>query len=283
MLTRTNFTLQTFVAALCCLAASTAEAGPKVGVGRKVPANQRVSFDRIDHSTWDALLRKYVDTAGNVDYTTWKRSAADVRTLDQYLNTLSAADPRQRSTKNAALAFWINAYNALTIQGILREYPTTSIRNHTARLYGYNIWKDLLLVVGDGQYSLEQIEHEVLRKMGEPRIHFAIVCASHSCPRLLNEAYTADKLQQQLAANTQNFFANPENFRYQNGTFFVSSILKWFAEDFGNNSAAQLRTIAPHLPDRASQQAALRGAGRIVYLDYDWSLNDQKTARTVRR
>jgi len=119
--------------------------------------------------------------------------------------------------------------------------------------------------------------------MGEPRIHFAIVCASFSCPRLLNQAYTADQLERQLAANTRNFFANPQNFRYESGTFYMSSILSWFEADFGGSQDEQLKSITPYLPDRTSQQAAASGAGRISYLKYNWSLNDQKTARSERR
>ncbi len=147
-------------------AASSLHAGPKVSLGSAVPPNQQVSMDRIDHSTWDALLRKYVDNGGRVNYQAWKSSEADRDALTQYLATLSTASTSRRASKPAALAFWINAYNAVTIQGILREYPTTSIRNHTARLYGYNIWKDLLLHVGENQVSLDQIEHEILRKIG---------------------------------------------------------------------------------------------------------------------
>ncbi|MCP4172364.1 MAG: DUF547 domain-containing protein [Fuerstiella sp.] len=108
----------------------------------------------------------------------WHSSAVDIRALDRYLSTGRA----NQTTKNGKLAFWINAYNAATIRGILREYPTTSIRNHTARLFGYNIWKQLQLYVGNKAHSLEGIEHQVLRKMNEPRIHFAIVCASIGCP-----------------------------------------------------------------------------------------------------
>ncbi|HUS38573.1 MAG TPA: DUF547 domain-containing protein [Pirellulales bacterium] len=252
-------------------------------VGRKVAASQQVSMDRIDHIAWDALLKKYVDANGNVDYTGWKRSSADIQALDGYLNTLSQASTTADASKTAKLAFWINSYNAVTVKGILREYPTTSIRNHTAKVFGYNIWKELLLVVGGDSYSLEDIEHKILRKMGEPRIHFAIVCASRSCPPLSNEAYTAQSLEQQIATNTRTFFANPQNFRYGNGTFHLSSIMDWFASDFGSNQAAQLQTISPYLPDRAAQQAAARGSGQISYLDYDWGLNDQKTARTASR
>ncbi len=284
MYTKRSPLLLAFCAVVTVAVASTnATAGTKVTLGRTVPSGQRVSMDQIDHSAWDALLRKYVDGSGRVDYVGWKRSPRDNAALDGYLLGLSRGDMRRRTSREAHLAFWINAYNAVTMKGILREYPTSSIRNHTAKLYGYNIWHDLLLVVGDSKISLNDIEHNVLRKTGEPRIHFAIVCASRSCPRLLNEAYTVQKLEQQLMTNTQNFFAIPENFSYRNGTFYLSSILKWFAEDFGSTQTARLRAISPYLPDRTSKQAAANGTGRISYLGYDWRLNDQATPRTARR
>ena len=189
--------------ALSLVCAPPSLAGQKVTLGRAVPANQFVSMDQIDHGIWDGLLKRYVDNHRNVAYARWKQSAQDTQALDSYLGILSAANPRGQASKEAKLAFWINAYNAVTVRGILREYPTTSIRNHTAKLYGYNIWDDLLLSVGGSSYSLNQMEHEVLRKMGEPRIHFAIVCASRSCPRLLNEAYAADTLDAQLTTNSK--------------------------------------------------------------------------------
>ncbi len=252
-------------------------AAAEVVVGRVVPANQRVSMDQIDHSLWDGLLSRYVDDQGRVDYASWKASANDVAQLDQYLATLSSADPDKPADRRSKLAFWINAYNAVTVRGILREYPTSSIRNHTAKLVGYNIWDDLLLVVGDYKVSLNQMEHEILRKMGDPRIHFAIVCASHSCPRLLNRAYVPQRVDEQLTENARVFFANPENFRYDqsSGTFSLSSILKWFATDFGATKAEQLKTIAQWLPTEAAQRAALAGNVKVRYLDYDWSLNEK--------
>ena len=260
-------------------------AGTKVVLGRSVDRSQQVSVDQVNHATWDALLNRYVDGNGNVAYAQWQKSAQDTQALDAYLAALSAADPRGRASRAAQLAFWINAYNAVTVRGILREYPTTSIRNHTAKVFGYNIWKDLLLTVGSRAYSLDQMEHEVLRKLGEPRIHFAIVCASRSCPRLLNEAYTAEKLNEQLTTNTRAFLANPGNFQFAPGQrqMHLSSILKWFGEDFGNGQAAQLRTIAPYLPTRQAHDAALANSVSVSYLDYDWGLNDQATAQTARR
>ncbi len=252
-------------------------AGADVSVGRSWPANQQVSMDQIDHAVWSAMLGKYVDARGNVNYAAWKASSQDTARLDGYLQQLSRASTSQRASREAQLAFWINAYNAVTIHGILREYPTSSIRNHTARAFGYNIWDDLKLFVGAKQYSLNQMEHEVLRKMNEPRIHFAIVCASIGCPLLRAEAYTADRLDAQLTHSTQTFFADRTKFQAnpQARTIQISPILKWFATDFGANKAAQMASIAPYLPDAASQQLAASGQASISYLPYDWGLNDQ--------
>ena len=256
----------------------------KVSVGRNVSRGKLVSMDQVKHGAWDALLARYVDDSGNVAYSLWQKSAVDMRALDAYLAALSAADPQTSASEPAQLVFWINAYNAVTVRGILREYPTTSIRNHTPKLFGYNIWYDLLLTVGGRQYSLHQMEHEILRKMDKPRIHFAIVCASRSCPRLLNEAYAADKLEDQLTDNTKVFFANPGNFRFEPGSrrMQLSSIVKWYSEDFGDGQAEQLRTIAPYLPNRRAHDAAMKNAVVVSYLEYDWLLNDQATARTAR-
>jgi hypothetical protein len=256
-------------------------AGPVVTVGAQVPASGRVAVGSIDHSAWDALLKRYVDAQGMVDYAAWKASAADQQALDKYLAHLSEATFSQEARREAQLAYWINAYNAVTVKGILREYPTSSIRNHTAKLFGYNIWKDLQLLVEGKSYSLEQIEHEILRKMGEPRIHFAIVCASLGCPRLLNEAYVAERVDEQLTTNAKAFFADRTKFHYDAArrTIAVSPILKWFAEDFGANQGDQLRRIAPYLPDAASRQLAKSGSTRISYLDYNWGLNDSSATR----
>ena len=254
-------------------------AGPTVTLGTNVPPAQQVPVGNIDQSGWDVLLKKYVDERGNVDYTKWKATAADTKALDDYLLQLSATSFPANASQGEKLAFWINAYNAVTVKGILREYPTTSIRNHTAKFIGYNIWKDLQLLVGGKAYSLEGIEHKVLRKMGEPRIHFAIVCASVGCPRLLNEAYTAENVGEQMTLNAQAFFADPTKFNAdpRSGTIQVSPILSWFASDFGEDSAAQMKTIAPYVPT-AAQALAKSGRARVSYLDYDWGLNDRSKA-----
>ena len=108
-------------------------------------------------------------------------------------------------------------------------------------------------------------------------MHFAIVCASHSCPRLLSEAYTPDRLGEQLSLNTRNFLANPEHFRYDPTVrrFYVSKIFQWFGEDFGRTQADRLRALAPYLPTQAARDAAIANSVKLSYLKYDWSLNDQ--------
>jgi hypothetical protein len=248
-------------------------------VGETVEVSQRVPLEKIDHAIWDRLLKKHVDDRGMVNYRAWQNAAADVQLLDQYLVHLSHSNGQ--GTKEQQLAFWINAYNAVTIKGILREYPTSSIRNHTAMLIGYNIWKNLKLVVGDTPFSLDEIEHQILRKMNEPRIHFAIVCASIGCPRLLNEAYTGERLEEQLAGNSRHFFADSTKFRYDASrqTFYVSPILDWFGADFGDSTAARLKAIAPSISHEAAAKAAAAGTGSISFVEYDWGLNDQNGSR----
>ena len=239
-------------------------------------------LDQVDHGGWDTLLKKHVDDDGYVNYTALHRSSKDRQALTAYLNKLSKANPSLKSSNDGKLAFWINAYNALTVHGILREYPTSSIRNHTARFFGYNIWKDLYLNVAGRAYSLDHIEHQLLRKMDEPRIHFAIVCASIGCPRLLNRAYTADKVDTQLETNAKDFFRRRQNFQHSGNRFYLSSILDWFGEDFGSSQAAQLRRISKWLPE-ASQSAASRGSVSVSFMDYNWNLNDQKSRPATAR
>ena len=245
-------------------------------VGKSCLSNERKSIDQIDHSVFDALLKKYVDSDGQVNYSAWKSSTNDRLALQNYLASLSKADPDRQCSRNAKLAYWINAYNAVTLEGILEVYPTSSIRNHTKKL-GYNLWKDLKLIVADKRINLDDIEHKILRKMNEPRIHFAIVCASIGCPRLLNEAYAPGKLESQLVKNTRDFFSRKRNLNFDSSKseLQLSAILKWFGSDFGSDTQAQLRAVAGYFPE-AIQSAIQRGGFSVSYLDYDWNLNEQR-------
>lgn len=245
----------------------------EIRFGKRVPAAQRVMLKNLSHQKWTELLQEFVDSDGGVRYRKWLAEKRAVQVLDEYLAELSRADLEQDSTAEEKLAFWINAYNALTVRGILLEYPTTSIRNHTSRVGGYNLWHHLLLRVGDQDYSLDRIEHDILRKMNEPRIHFAIVCASKGCPRLLDEAYQPFKVDQQLDENATDFFSREENFaRQADGAIYLSSILDWFASDFGATPGEVFEFIRPYLPEQSRQSPGTSFSFR--YLPYDWSLNE---------
>jgi hypothetical protein len=253
--------------------------GAEILVGSNWPASERVSIEAISHRPWDVLLKHHVDTKGQVDYASWKGSPDDVRELGRYLNTLSRADNDRPATRAARLAYWINAYNALTVWGILREYPTPSVQTHAEPHREYNLWRDLRLRVGDTSLSLGQIENEVLRKMGEPRIHFAIVCGAQGCPRLLNEGYDAANLETQLTEHARVFFADPTKFDYDpfRDQIRLSPIIDWYAGDFGTSQAERLRAIQPYLPDDAARRLTTKGAANVIYQDYDWRLNDRAT------
>ncbi|MEP3480910.1 MAG: DUF547 domain-containing protein [Fuerstiella sp.] len=247
-------------------------------VGQRVAG--QTPLEAVDHSDWDRMLQKYVDQNGQVNYTAWRQSRADQAALAQYLNRLSLGKPAG-SSKAGQLAFWINAYNAVTVRGILDVYPTTSIRNHTAKLVGYNIWKNLYLFVDGQKHSLDSIEHKILRKMNEPRIHFAIVCASIGCPRLMNNAYLPATIDRQLHINAVDFFSRPQNLQFQSAsnTLQLSSLLSWFQSDFGADQGAMLRNIQQWITDPNAKQAAASGRAPVQFLDYDWNLNDQKSIR----
>lgn len=245
-------------------------------LGLTTSERSRVPLAEVDHTAWSELLQKYVDRHGQVAYGPWSETAEDLQRLDDYLNALSRARLDAHAPQPVQLAFWINAYNALTIRGILREYPTTSIRNHTPRRLGYHIWHDLHLRVADRTFSLHQIEHEVLRPLGDPRIHFAINCASQGCPRLARSAYTASEIETQLDHQAREFFADATKFRYDTAsdTLYLSEILRWFADDFGADEAALKAEIADWLPDDTARRLAHDPRSTIRYLPYDWRLND---------
>ena len=229
----------------------------------------------VDHSVYDGLLKKYVDDKGLIDYRTWK--ARDVGTLDGYLEMIKGVDPDGLKDRNELFAFWINTYNALTIRGMLHFYPTSSIKNHVS-LFGYSIWKDYQINIRGKEYSLDDIEHKILRKMNEPLIHFALVCASIGCPPLETEAFTADGLDRQLKENTLVFFADPAKFRAdpENKTVWLSPIMDWYKDDFGRNQRERLVYIASYVPDDAARALLKEEDVDVDYLEYDWDINEQR-------
>jgi hypothetical protein len=246
---------------------------PTVLVGEPCPPGQRAPLAAVDHEPFGALLARFVDDRGRVAYAAWKADAAAVAALHAYLAALGRADVDAPSTREAALAFWINAYNALTLAGVLRVYPTGSIRDHTGRVFGFNIWKNLRLHAGGRTVSLAGIEHGILRGLDDPRVHFGLVCASNSCPALPRGAYTAAAVDEQLAASARAFLARPDVVRVgpDGRVEALSRLFKWYGTDFAPTTAGQLDALRPFLPADADPDRP----PAVAYLPYDWSLNDQ--------
>ncbi|MBW4485803.1 MAG: DUF547 domain-containing protein [Tildeniella torsiva UHER 1998/13D] len=235
----------------------------------------------LDFTPWNTLLQTYVDDQGRVDYSRWQREA--VPDLDAWLASLPHS--RDGMAPEESLALLINLYNALTIQQVLTRYPIDSI---LPKLLGVPNWLAFWRFFSRPLYQLEgqpiglnDLEHGTLRpQFKEPRIHFALVCASGGCPILRNEAYWPDIVEAQLETDAHRFIHNPDKVRYdsETGVLYCSKIFKWYGEDF-------LR-VAPSVPDYIgtylSPNPPLSARTKIRYLTYDWNLNDQLIAKEGR-
>lgn len=223
----------------------------------------------VDHEAWDQLLRAHVRD-GLVDYAAIK---ADPASLEEYLAALASADPAGLSEPGER-AFWINAYNACVVKGVLDRYPLESVRD----IAGF--FDKIRYRVGGERLTLNQIEARG-RALGDWRIHFALVCASSSCPPLRGEAYLPEQLEAQLAEQTRAFLADPERgLRLDGRTLWLSQIFKWYAADFvpraGTFTRLQADRLLPvireYLPPELAQ-AVESARPSIKLLGYDWSLN----------
>ena len=209
------------------------------------------------HHRWNSQLQKYVSETGIVNYKSWKK---DQGQLETYIMTLSQFPPSEIVSIDYKLAYWINAYNALTVKLILKYYPLNSIKEIK------NPWNVKCFSTGDKEYSLGDIEHKILRKMDEPRIHFAINCASKSCPKLLNEAYTEKKIENQLNSVTKLFLLDKTKNQLNENKLFLSKIFLWFGKDFGSKKM-MLEFITKYSKINLMQS-------KVNYLSYNWDLNE---------
>ena len=236
------------------------------------------SIQGFDHSheAWTQVLQKYVKD-GRVNY---KQLNHETDTFNIYLSQLSAvkSDELSQWSREQKLAYWINAYNAYTIKAIIDHYPVKSIK----KIPG--VWKKLKFRAGGEKLTLDEIEHEKLRaELKEPRIHFAVNCASLGCPVLSDEAYRADRLDTQFEKSVKAMLNNKDQFRIDrdNKRIYLSKILEWFRDDFqafkdvhsyGKNNGP-LSFLLQYLPE--TEQNYIRAKKlRIKWLDYDWSLNE---------
>ncbi|WP_299228368.1 DUF547 domain-containing protein [uncultured Psychroserpens sp.] len=212
----------------------------------------------FNHNLFDSVLKTYVSSKGNVDYKSLKNNPENLRV---YIKSLGTHLPNELWSKNDKLAFWINAYNAMTIDLIIRNYPVKSIKDIK------DPWDQRLWKLGSKWYNLNEIEHQILRKMNEPRIHFAIVCASFSCPKLENTAYNGSELETQLNTVTKSFLSDGTKNNISQNTLELSKIFKWFAKDFKENGS-----LIDFL--NSYTDVEISDSAKKSYKDYNWDLNE---------
>ena len=238
------------------------------------------SAQTFDHSPFDELLKKHV-VKGMVDYESFAQAGA----FKDYLTSLEHADVSKLSDRER-LAFWINAYNAYTIELINKYEERASIKNIREGV-GFQRtkgpWKEPIVKAAGKTYSLDEVENAIIRKQfREPRIHFALVCAAMSCPPLRSEAYTGAKLDAQLDSQARAFVldqARGSLVDAKKAVVHASRIFDWFKDDFGGTEAAVGQYIAKYYSDSPEKQLLLSGRFKMEYLDYDWTLNSRYLAR----
>jgi hypothetical protein len=231
---------------------------------------------QIDHSEWDRFLGQYIqpgeDGINRVPYS--RVSDTDRQQLRLYIASLEQL-PIRRYSREQQLAYWINLYNALTVYVILQHYPVNSIRDIdiSPGFFADGPWGEKLLTIEGQAVSLNDIEHRILRPIWQdPRLHYALNCASIGCPNLPNSAFRSDTIDSLLDQGARAYINHPRGVMFRNGKLYVSSIYSWFRDDFGDSDSA----VIGHLEQYASPSLKNRlgGVRRIAGDDYNWSLND---------
>lgn len=234
------------------------------------------SASRIDFSAWDGLLKRYVvpsaDGVNLVDYAAFR--AGGRAELEKTITDLTAL-PISSYNRNEQFAYWVNLYNAVTIKVILDHYPVETIRDIdiSPGLFASGPWDKELVSVEGEDLSLNDIEHRILRPIwDDPRIHYAVNCASIGCPNLAVDAYEGEKLEPMLEAAARAYINDPRGVTIDGNTVTVSKIYDWFQEDFGSST----QSVLAHLKSYAAPDLAerLKAIGDIQGTAYDWSLND---------
>ena len=215
---------------------------------------------KVDHAEWDLMLKQYVTDDGHVDYEGMMNDGG----LDTYLATLAANHPDDSWSREESMAYWCNAYNAFTVKLITENYPVASIMD----LDEGKVWERVWIKLGENEYSLNAIEHEILRPVYQDcRVHFAVNCASYSCPRLHNEAFTGENLETNLEMLAKGFVNDPIRNTIDPAAPQLSQIFSWFADDFTKDS--DLITWLNKYSD-----TPINADATLAYQEYGWALNE---------
>ncbi len=222
------------------------------------------------HEIWNTLLKKHVTKDGKVNYVGFKK---DITALNTYLKLLSDNPPHEAKwTKNEQMAYWINAYNAFTVKLIIDYYPIKSIKDIGSLIkipFVNTPWDIKFITIGNEKMDLNNIEHGQLRKkFNDPRIHFALVCASKSCPMLLNEAYISSTLDEQLTQQAKSFLKDKSRNNISENSLELSKIFDWYSMDFTSKNISIVDYLNKYAPVKINNNA------KITYLEYSWDLNE---------
>ena len=249
---------------------------PKAELWDRWEAHDSAATQTIDHGAWEGLLQRYIsrDKEGVNRFDYDAVSAEDRRVLDGYIAQLAGLDI-DRYNRDEQFAYWVNLYNALTVQVVLAHYPVDSIRDIdiSPGLFSDGPWGKALVSVKGEELTLNDIEHRILRPIWrDPRLHYAVNCAAVGCPNLQSSAFTGATLDAQLEQAARDYVNSPRAVRSGNAGLVVSSIYAWFQEDFGGEP----QTIIEHLKRYAEGETAAKLAkwDSLEGHDYDWSLND---------
>ena len=255
-----------------CAAAVHAAAPPEL-----IPmwnASDEANTETVDHGPWqdilDAHLQEHPSGVNRFDYARLKANAEHRKTLTSYLMGLTQRDPRTLA-RNEQMAYWINLYNGLTVHVIVGRYPVESIRDIKSGLLTPGPWEMELITIQGEKLTLDNIEHGILRPIWkDPRIHYAVNCASIGCPNLSPEAYRSDNLERLLENGAREYVNHPRGMSVDDGDLVISSIYDWFKVDFGDTNAG----VFAHLRQYATPENAKMLEGHDDFDDdYDWALN----------
>jgi len=214
---------------------------------------------KVSYAVWDGLLRKHVTSSGKVNYKGFKQDRAK---LEGFLNEISSNPPQNAWSRNDKMVYWINAYNAYTVKLIIDNYPLKSITNLN------NPWKTAFIKIGGKSYTLDQIENSILRpQFQDARIHFAVNCASKSCPKLLNEAFSASKVGSQMDKLARAYVNDPMHNAISAGKVEISKIFEWYKEDFLKDGS-----IIDYL--NKYSKVKIKSNAKVSYKEYNWNLNE---------
>ena len=265
-------------AATCSVIVALLVAAPIATAGSDITEYWRESAAssqiEVDHSAWNELLDAYLVEApdGLNRFRYGVVSAADKRLLEQYLEMLQSVTVTDL-TSTQQYAYWINFYNALTIQVILEHYPVDSIFDISYSLLSRGPWKEKLVSVEGMELSLDDVEHEILRPIfRDNRIHYAVNCASYGCPNLQTKAFTVENLDELLEFSAMQYINHPRGVTIEDGELIVSSIYDWYADDFGKNEKEIIQHFLEYADDDLKGQ--LSKFDEIEDYRYDWALND---------